>query len=451
MRTLLIIPPFYRMLGGRNNWVHLGVGYLSSMLHQNGIEVKVYNTDYVEDGKDLNLRDVFRGKSIYDEIINDTSHPLWQEIMGEIEAYNPDIIGFTINFTMTAKIVERLASLVKSWNPGIKVIVGGPHVTILSEFTLRHECFDYAIRYEGEYTLLDIVQGKNIKEIEGVSYRDSNGKICENPDRALIQNLDDLPFPDINLQLKKVTNPLDNFGVIATSRGCSLKCTFCSSPSIWNKSVRFRSVDNVINEIKSRYFGYGVRKYYFSDDNFNINKKYTLDLCNQIIVNKLDIEWICEAQLKAFNREILEAMKAAGCKRVKLGIESGNNRILKLMKKNTTKEEIRNVVKLVKEVGIEITAYFLIGMPTETRDEMLETYDFAEELDLAYLSLSIASPQYGTPLFSTMQDMGVPFTVEDWLEHFHQSYKTVLNDEVTEDIIEKFLNYNENKGFTRTI
>ena len=105
----------------------------------------------------------------------------------------------------------------------------------------------------------------------------------------------------------------------------------------------------------------------------------------------------------------------------------------------------------MKEVGIEITAYFLIGMPTETRDEMLETYDFAEELDLAYLSLSIASPQYGTPLFSTMQDMGVPFTVEDWLEHFHQSYKTVLNDEVTEDIIEKFLNYNENKGFTRTI
>lgn len=215
--------------------------------------------------------------------------------------------------------------------------------------------------------------------------------------------------------------------------------------------MRFRSVDNVVEEIEKRYYDFGVNKYYFSDDNFNLNKDRTIKLCNAIIDSKLDIEWICEAQLTTFDREILEAMKDSGCKRVKLGIESGNDRILTLMKKRTTKDQIRKVVKLIKDVGIEITAYFLIGMPTETGDEILETYYFAEEIDPEYISLSVASPQYGTPLFTMMEEMGLQFTIEDWLEHFHQSYKTILNGNVSKDIVEKFLRLNERKGFARTI
>jgi len=451
MRTLLIVPPFYRMLGGRNNWVHLGLGYLSSMLHQNGYETKVYNTDYVEDGRDMNLREVFEGKSFYNEIMKNNEYPLWQEILNEIKAYSPDIIGFTINFTMTAKIVERLADMVKAWNPDVKIVIGGPHVTILPELTLRHKSFDYAIEYEGEYTFLELIQNKNVEDIKGLSFKDFQGNIYHNPNRGLIKDLNVLPFPDINLQLKKVADPNENYGVIAASRGCPFNCIFCTSPAIWNKKVRFRSVENVIKEIKHKYYNYGVRKYYFSDDNFNLNKKYTIDLCNQIIENNLNIEWICEAQLKSFDRDVLDVMKAAGCKRVKLGIESGNDRILKLMKKGTTKEQIIEIVKLIKNVGINITAYFLIGMPTETKEEMLETYYFAEEIDPEYISLSVASPQYGTPLFSMMQDMGIQYTVEDWLEHFHQSYSTILNDNVTKDIIDKFLSINERKGFARTI
>ena len=451
MKILLIRPPFYRMIGGRNNWVNLGLGYLAAVLNKHGFEVKVYNADHVDNGKDLNLREVFKGKDIYNEIIKDKEHPLWKEVMDEIKEYQPDLVGFTINFTMTAKIVEKLADYVRDWNPNVKIVVGGPHVTILSEMTLSYVNYDYAIRHEGEYSLLELAQRVNVNEIKGLSLKKENGEIQHNPDRDLIEDLDLLPFPDIRLQLKNIEDPTENYGVITTSRGCPFSCIFCSSPGIWKKKVRYRSVDNVIEEIKMRYYDYGVKNYYFSDDNFNLDKTRTIKLCNAIIENKLDIEWMCEALLNTFDREMLEVMKAAGCKRVKLGIESGNDRILKLMKKNTNKEKIRKKIKLIKEVGVDITAYFLIGMPTETKEEMLETYYFAEEIEPEYISLSVASPQYGTPLFGMMQDMGIPFTVEDWLGHFHQSYKTILNDNVTEDIIEKFLTFNEKKGFARTI
>ena len=147
----------------------------------------------------------------------------------------------------------------------------------------------------------------------------------------------------------------------------------------------------------------------------------------------------------------MEVMKAAGCKRVKLGIESGNDRILKMMKKGTSRQEIRAVVDLIKEVGIDLTIYILIGMPTETRAEMLETYSFVEELDPSYISLSVASPQYGTELFEMMREMNINFSKNDWLEHFHQSYATILNSEVDEVIINKFLSLDEKKGFARSI
>jgi anaerobic magnesium-protoporphyrin IX monomethyl ester cyclase len=165
----------------------------------------------------------------------------------------------------------------------------------------------------------------------------------------------------------------------------------------------------------------------------------------------LNLEWICEAQLKSFTREVVEAMRAAGCRRIKLGVESGCNRILKLMKKGTNKDMIRKVVRMIKDVGVEVTLYVLIGMPTETREEMMETYELMEELDPTYVSLSVASPQYGTPLFGMMQEMNIPFTKDDWLEHFHQSYSTILNPNVDEAIISKFLDLNERKGFRRTI
>lgn len=451
MRVLLIIPPFYRLLGGHNNWLSLGAAYIGAILDNNGLEVKIYNTDQVNNAKELNLREIFEGNNIAKSILNDDSHPLWEEIIETVKDYNPDIVGISINFTMIAKAGLKIAELIKRWNPNIKVVVGGPHASIVPNETLSDGSIDFLVRHEGEYTMLELVQGKDIASIRGLSYKDTDGRIIHNEDRNFIENLDKIPFPKLELQLKKIPDPENNFGIMATSRGCPFSCIFCTSPKLWGKRVRFRSISNVIEELKRKYYNYGIKKYYFSDDNFNLERERTILLCREIIKSKVDIEWSCEAQIRNFSKDILEVMRDAGCRRIKLGVESGSDRILKLMKKATTKEQIKKVVKLIKEVGIDITIYVLIGMPTETMDEMLETYYFIEELDPSYISLSVASPQYGSELFDIMQERGISFSKKDWSEYFHQSYKTVLNSMVNRDIIDKFLSFNEEKGFARTI
>ena len=451
MKTLLMVPPFYRLLGGHNNWVNLGPAYLAATLDRNGHEVKVYNADHVSGGKDLNLREVFEGNRIYRGIMGDPDHPLWDEIMRTVVSFEPDLVGISINFTMIAKATAKFTERIKAWRPGVKIIVGGPHATIAPEETLSDPHVDYLARREGERTLLELVEGRPPEEILGLSFRAPDGRIRHNADRPLIENLDEVPFPKLELQLIPIPDPRDNFGVIATSRGCPLNCIFCASPALWCGRVRYRSVENVMGEILDRRDRYGVDKYYFNDDNFNLDRKRTIRLCEEIIRSGLDITWICEAQLSAFTPPVLAAMRAAGCKRVKLGVESGSDRILKLMRKGTTKALIRRIVGMIRDAGIDYTIYALIGMPTETREEMLETYHFIEELDPSYVSLSVASPQYGTPLFDMMQEYGIRFTKDDWLEHFHQSYRTVLNANVDQEIIDLFLAYNERRGFQRTI
>jgi radical SAM superfamily enzyme YgiQ (UPF0313 family) len=451
MKVLLITPPFYRLLGGHNNWVSLGVSYIGAVLVNNGFEVKIYNADHVDNAKELNLREVFEGSKIAKSILNDDNHPIWEEIIETVKGYNPDIVGISINFSMIAKSGLKIAELIKQWNPNVKIVVGGPHASILPDETLSDKNIDFLVRHEGEYAMLELLQGKDIVSIEGLSYKDRDGRIIHNEDRKFIEDLDSLPFSKLELQLKEISDPENNFGIMATSRGCPFSCVFCTSPKLWGKKVRFRSISNVIEEIKWRYYNYGVKKYYFSDDNFNLERERAIMLCREIIKSNIDIKWSCEVQIRNLPKDLLEAMKDAGCKRIKLGVESASDRILKLMKKETTREQIKKVVKLIKGVGIDITTYVLIGMPTETVNEMLETYYFIEELDPAYLSLSIASPQYGTELFNMMQERGISFSKKDWFEHFHQSYKTVLNSNVNKDIIDKFLSFNEKKGFARTI
>jgi len=211
------------------------------------------------------------------------------------------------------------------------------------------------------------------------------------------------------------------------------------------KKIRFRSAENVIEEIKYRHDTYGVRKFYFSDDNFNINREYALSLCNAIIESDLDISWICEARVIPLDEQLVTQMKAAGCKRVKLGVESGNDRILRLMKKGITVNQVRKAANLLRKVGLPYTFYALIGMPTETREEMIDTLNLCKDLDPDWCSLSIATPQVGTELYEMMQHMGVRFPEDEDELFFHQGAKALLNENVTGDIVNEFLDLNRNK------
>ena len=445
-KILLVVPPFYRLMGGRNNWIHLGLSYIAATLNKQGYEVKIYNAGHGTQDKDIDLGGVFDAYDRYREVINDLGHPIWQEILETIEQYSPDLLGITIVFSATLKSVENIARMVKQRVKQVKIVVGGPHATLAPNETLKSEYFDYLVRGEGEQTLLELAQDKKLMDIDGLSYKDDQGRIIHNPDRRFIENLDELPFPDPCLQLIPLGDMSENFGVIATSRGCPKRCVFCSSPRLWGKRVRHRSIDNVFAEMSQRYYAHGVRKFYFSDDSFNLDINYGKKLCRAIIDSNLKIQFFCEANIVPFDKELMELMKEAGCIRLKFGMESGSERILKLMKKGTNAAQIRETCSLARQVGIPFTLYVMIGMPTETVEEMHQTLNLVREVDADYVSLSVATPQIGTELCEMAEAMGIKPLPESWESFYHQSKGTVLNSNVTPSLIEEFLALNEEKG-----
>ncbi len=441
-KILLLVPPFYRLMGGKNNWINLGLAYVAAVLNTNGHVVKIYNTDHQTGHKDVNLEGIFDAYDSYRDIVNNLDHPIWQEVLSKIDEYSPDLLGITTVFSATLKSVENIAAMVKQHDKGIRIVVGGPHATLAADETLKSEALDYLIRFEGEQTLLELVEGKHLTDIAGLSYKEGNN-IVHNSEREFIENMNSLPFPNPALQLIPLDDMNETFGVIATSRGCPKRCIFCSSPRLWGSRIRYRSVSNVIEEIRERYHEYGVRKFYFSDDSFNLNKRYAKELLQAILDADLKIRFFCEANIGSFDRELMELMKKSGCIRLKLGMESGSGRILRLMKKGITVRQIRETCSLAKEIGIPYTLYVMIGMPTETLREMYQTLELAQQMEPAYVSLSVATPQVGTELHRMAVEAGMDLPPNSWESYYHQSRSSVLNSNVTPSLIKEFLALNE--------
>ncbi len=433
-KILLIVPPFYRLLGSRNNWMHIGLQYVASVLSKNGYSVKIYNTDADPNIPVKNYKSFFEENLDYK--IENTD--LWDEIEQTIRDYDPDLVGITLSI-VTKRMAYRIARLTKKINPDIPVIIGGPEVTLRPLESLVNNDIDYAIFGEGEYSFLEFVRGMDVSTINGLVWRMGDGSIKVNNTRVALTDLDGLPFPDPELELIPVDTK-DNFIVIQTVRGCPYDCFFCSSPRIWGRTLRRRSVKSVVQEIVFRKEKHGVEHFYFCDDTINMDREYLRDLCNELM--SMNITFSCEARLNLVDETTLRLMKQAGCTRIKVGVESGSNRILKLMNKHITTEEIKIAVKKIKDANIPITVYVMIGLPSETRQEILETLDLCKELDPDWVSLSVATPWYGTDMYDmVVKEMGIEVNDETL---FHQS-KSIINDNVTEEVLNKFFKLNTEK------
>lgn len=450
-KILLIVPPFYRLMGGKNNWIQLGVGYIASYLNQSGYHTRIYNADYEDKDVDLTLREVFDGYECYKKTIDDLSHPVWQDVKRHIADYRPDLIGITVVLSATLKCAENVAHLAREVDSDIKIVLGGPHSTLVYDQTINKKWVDYVVRQEGEFTMLELTRGDKLSDIKGLSYKDETGTVMHNSHRELISDLGALPFPRPDYQLIPVKDIKSNYGMITSSRGCPLDCVFCSSPKLWNKRVRFRSVDNIIKEIGFRHDNYGIKRYYFCDDNISINKKFGKELCHSIIAKDWDLSWSCEARVKSFDPELLELMKKAGCKRIKLGVESGSDKVLKFMKKGITAEDARNTIDLIKKSGIDLTIYILLGMPVEEPEDIELSYNLAKEAEPAYISLSVATPQIGSALWDIMKDMNIDFPEDLWMDYYMQSSSTILSKYVTKEVVNRFLMLNEKSTVKREI
>lgn len=445
-KVLLINPPFYRLMNSHFNGLSLGLGYIASLLSKNGHEVRIYNADYKSSVNYADQKKIFEGYDNYKKLLSNKNHPLWMGVKESIESFSPDIIGITM-LTGTYKSAENVGRIAKELNKDIDVVVGGTHPTVLPEETIENEYFDYVIRGEGEYTFLDLANGARLEDIKGLTYVNKKDETVNNPDREFIEDLDSIPFPSRDLYLND-TQYMD-YGYIMTGRGCPFECTFCASKKVWKGHVRFRSPENVVEEVKHVHNRYSTKLFYFVDDTFTLNKNRTKKICELLIRTNMDINWICDTRVDTIDEELLRLMKESGCVRVKIGVESGNERILKKVKKKITKKQIRNSVSIIKKVGIDFTIYLMIGFPSETKAEMQETLDFARELDPTYYSFSILAPYPGTKIYDDVIRSGIILPKEHWEYFFHQSKDMILTDNIDAALIDECLSLNEKSGKVR--
>lgn len=385
MKVLLINPPM--VFTERSVWKGfgksmptLGLGYLASSLERQGIEVRI---------TDLQC---FTGDQ--------------ETFRQEILAFNPDFVGITAS-TPQAFGAMSIGRLIKEWFPDVKLAYGGPHVSIMPDEVLSHDFVDYAFRGESENVFYKLVLGEKEGNVDGLSYR-SNGKIIHNPLPAPIQNLDDLPFPAWHLLPIKRYNPTMGFyrrlpamGVI-TSRGCPGKCTFCSTKIMGNR-LRFRSAENIIEEIKILTIDYKIKEISFFDDTFTAKKENIVKFCETIIREKIDITWGCYSRVDFVNLGILKLMRRAGCHVIGYGIESGDENILKDIRKHNKLDRIRKAISDTKRAGISMLCGFILGHRLDTPETMLKTYKFAKELAPDFAMFNIMCPLPGTEIFEWAQ------------------------------------------------
>lgn len=410
MKILLIDPPFYRFIGYYNRYFPLGLACLAAVLRQEGHEVLIYDADCNVNPSKIDFISLEDSYPRYLESAKDKNHPLWREAKKVISDFKPDLAGISVWTTFAASSFT-LASLCKDYDKHLPVVMGGPHVSIRYEEVMRIcPSADFLVRGEGERTLAELArtiagEGKELKDLAGISYRE-NGKTIHNPKREFIDDLDCLPFPARDLLLNKASYDSEDMGLLMTSRGCPYGCSYCAT-SIWERKTRCRSIDNVIAEIKQIIAGHGTRQFAFKDDSFTVSRKRVLEFCDKLIRQNISISWDCNTRVNLIDEELLVKMKKAGCNSIKVGIETGSEKILRLINKKISFEDCRRAAGLFRKVGIHWTGYFMMGLPSETREDILQTLRFMKELDPDYASFSVYEPFPGTELFNIGVEKGL--------------------------------------------
>lgn len=348
------------------------------------------------------------------------------DILSYIKNNNPAVVGIS-SLTATFNRAIYCAEMIKKEFPSILVIIGGHHATILTEEVMRNNlAFDICVMGEGELTLCELLEeykktdynynkfindSDTLDRIKGIAFRKNNSIILTER-RGLIDNISELPFPDRSYFNLSEYQPLPNqykrlpLLHMVVSRGCPYNCSYCSANAVFGRRLRLRSPEKVIEEIEFLIEEYGAKDISFWDDAFTVDKKWILELCGLIINRKFNVTWTCYGRADTVDKEMLRAMKLSGCWNIFFGFESGVQEILNTIDKNIALDQIRQVNRWCKEVGIEVRASFMIALPEETPERAMKTIDFAIKLDTDYVQFCITTPFPGTKLFKDAKRYG---------------------------------------------
>jgi len=357
----------------------LGVLYLASALETDGIKVKV---------------------------IDAPAHGFrLQETVHEIEKGKPVFVGISATTPQTYAAVQLAKTLRERYRDDLVIGLGGAHVSADPDFINRFPYFDFAIKGEGEITLAKIVRMiLNGERLRGVYHGQAPS------------NLDEVPPPArhlVNNNLYFIPIHEKRFTSIIASRGCPYDCLYCSRPVI-GRNVRFRSPRNVVAEMIECIDKFRIQWFQFVDDTMTLNRSHIIRLCDEILNRKLDIEWGCQTRVDLVDAQILSAMRKAGCREISFGIESGSERVRRVLRKNFKDESVFKAFKFCRKIGIETTAFFMLGLPTETRDDLYRTIEFTRMIQADYIEVHITTPFPGSDLFTNAIKEGrVPINVWD--------------------------------------
>jgi len=326
----------------------------------------------------------------------------YEQLKAAIADWRPDIVGLTaLTFTMVD--VMMTAALVKKIDPDCPVCLGGPHVDIYTQETIRLKHVDFVITKPGESSFSILVKqlegSRRFDQVPGLSYKDENQDVHSNPQTPTTLTLDDLPFPDRTLlpfqkyySIMTANRPV---GTMVTAKGCPYMCVFCSergSKPTWRSG---RSVAAEMLEAKS----IGIKEMFFVDDTFYVKKQASMEISQALIDLHVGMPWGARARVNNLDQGMLEKFRESGCQRLHIGVEAGTDRVLKILQKNITTDQARRAFKLCRDNGINTMAYFIIGNPGETLEDVQATFRLACELEPTTVQFSRMTPMPATELY----------------------------------------------------
>lgn len=375
----------------------LGIAYMAGVLQENHIDVEILDAS----AEDMDFKDVEK----------------------ELLKRKPDLVALTALTPTIGRALET-AQVVKETLPDSIVVIGGYHPTFNFIETLEDENVDIVIRGEGEYIMLNLVQAlenqSSLHDVKGIVFEDKNSKeIVVNPEAPLIQNLDELPFPALNLLPMKKYRLLDmdtHMTTMITTRGCPMQCSFCSSAAMHGKKIRERSVENIVDEIEYLKTNYDIDTIAFMDDTFTLKKRKVMAICDEILKRNIEIMWGCTSRVDTLDEKLLKKMKEAGCITIFIGVESADQQQLDNMCKNTTIAKIENAFKIAHKLKIRTIASVALGMPGDTKEIMNKTVKFVHKLKPNYAIYSLATPYPGTKFYKEAFEKNL-IKIKDWSKY----------------------------------
>lgn len=399
MKVLLINPWLDLKLSVHKAYIPLGITYIASVLRQAGHEICLLDTNIIGIGN----------------------------LEKKLRTVDFDIAGITV-LTDSFYFTEQVTSLIREISSVVPIILGGPMVTAAAEIIMNNTLADIAILGEGEETIVELInvlsKKGDLAKVRGICYKDKDNLHFTSP-RPRIKNLDEIPFPAFDLfDLGFYFQSRPRFSSLAqlypylslmTHRGCSYHCKFCQIPQIWPK-ISFRSTDNTIKELIWQKKEFGVKGVYIRDDNFGPSEKRIRLFCQNLIEAGIEMDFVCLMRATAVNHldtSTLQLMRNAGCRGVRIGIESGEEETLRKTAKGITLEDIERAIKRLQDSGFSTDGSFLmIGHPDETEKSIDDTIEFISRLGISVLPLfAISLP--GTPWYLQAEGKGlIPNEVE---------------------------------------